>query len=710
MSRGHISMSMVRRDRVLLFATTLFSLVSGTAQSQTAPAQASAATLEEVIVTAQKRAENIQDIPLAITQVDTEALFQRGGSNLEAVQGLVPNVEINTAAAATGVAIRGIYSTNDTQNGDPAVAFHIDGVYLGRPQSVGMLFYDLDRIEVLRGPQGTLYGRNATAGAINVITNRPVFDFEAQAGVEAGNYGLIGTNGMLNAPLGEHLATRLAFRTMKRDGYAVVGSDDHEQIGVRSSTLYQPTDNFSVLLSGHYDKRDGIGPAFYRFGVSGVDPRSTTLPNPGAYINNVNWGVQAELNWNMSFATLTVLPAYHDLEIGYRYATDRILVNTQGADQTSFEVRLASPVEARLNWILGAFYWNEEGDHDNDILPPPIRLQFVTPYVEATSKAAFGQATFRVTERLRLTGGLRYTEDRKQQDGFNLVSQPNGTVIARVSSLSDATWNELNWRLSTELDVTDQSMLYATAATGYKSGGIFDGLPPNSYEPEKLLSFEIGSKNRFFNDVLQLNISAFRYEYENYQATQLGCLNLPAGAPPCSASGRVTYNADSATVMGIEAEGQWAITSNDRLNFSAAYTEGKFDEFILPVTPFAPGGVFSGNPLPKSPKYQAALDYSHIFNLANGGDITANARVRHTDDQYLLFDIRSPLVRQEAYTMTDVSATYTSPKGRYGISAYVNNATDELVKAHAFFGFTLGGYYGSYLPPRTYGMRLNVNF
>jgi iron complex outermembrane receptor protein len=696
--------------RVALMAGACF--VGGTAVAHAQTAQSNEpAALEEVVVTAQKRSENVQNIPVAVTAVSAESLQRQGSPNLQALQGSAPNVEINSSNAATGVSIRGIFSTNDGPQGDPAVAFHIDGVYLGRPQSTGGLIYDIQQIEVLRGPQGTLYGRNATAGAINVISNRPVFDYQGQVGAEYGSYNQYGVSGMVNLPIGDKVAARLAMRTLKRDGYAKDGvSDDQDSRAFRGLLLVKPTDDLSILLAGDYDLRKGVGPAAYKLAVPGVDERSTNLLNPGAHIRNKNKGVHAEVNWDLGLATLTVLPAYHELNLDNLYASDRRIQLNQKAKQHSLEVRLASKPDQAITWIVGAYYWDELQSSYQTLLAPPTSVQFGYPDIDAYSRALFGQATWHVTDKLRLTGGLRHTSDQKKQNGTTEVRLPTGVLLSRITNFANSEWDATNWKASAEYQVAERSLIYVTAATGYKGGGNYDGLPPNSYEPEHVTSFEAGSKNRLFDNALQLNVTAFHYKYKDYQASQLGCLNLPAGLPTCTASGRITYNADKATVYGLELESQWAITSNDRLGVVGALTHSEFNDFVLPVTPYSSGGDFSGNPLPKSPKSTLTVDYSHRFDLANGGTITAAARARFVAKQYLLFDIRSPIIKQDSYTTGDLNLTYESPGGMWTLTGYANNVSNELVKSYAFATSTPGVFYGTYLPPRMYGVRVGAKF
>ena len=695
----------------LLAGACLASAWTVSAQAQTAAPKTDAVALEEVVVTAQKRSENVQSIPVAVTAVSAESLEKQGASNLQALQGSAPNVEINSSNAATGVAIRGIFSTNDGPQGDPAVAYHVDGVYLGRPQSTGGLIYDIQQIEVLRGPQGTLYGRNATAGAVNVITNRPRSVFEAALGAEYGSYNQRGVSGMVNLPLGDKVAARLAMRTLKRDGYAADGkSEDQNSRAFRGEVLVRPTDDLSILLAADYDLRKGVGPAAYKLNVAGVDPRSTNLNNPGAHINNKNWGAHSEITWDLGGVTLTVLPAYHELSLDNLYASDRRIQLNQEAKQHSLEVRLASDPDQTITWIVGAYYWDELQSSYQTLLAPPTSVRFGYPDIDAYSRALFGQATWHVTDKLRVTGGLRYTADQKKQNGTTEVRLPNGVLLSRITNFANTEWEATNWKLSAEYQLAERSLLYATAATGYKAGGNYDGLPPNAYDPEKVMSFEAGSKNRLFDSAVQLNLTAFHYGYKNYQASQLGCLNLPSNLAPCTASGRITYNADKATVYGLELESQWAITSADRLGVVGALTHSEFNDFALPVTPYSSGGDFSGNPLPKSPKTTVTIDYSHRFDLANGATITAAARARVVGKQYLLFDIRSPIIRQDSYTTADANITYEAPGGTWQVTAYANNITDELVKSYAFATSTPGVYYGTYLPPRTLGVRVGAKF
>jgi iron complex outermembrane receptor protein len=696
--------------RVALLASAGFVGAATAAHAQAAQTTEPAA-LEEVVVTAQKRSENVQNIPVAVTAVSAETLTKQGAANLQALQGSAPNVEINSSNAATGVAIRGIFSTNDGPQGDPAVAYHIDGVYLGRPQSTGGLIYDIQQVEVLRGPQGTLYGRNATAGAINVISARPIFDYAGAVGAEYGSYNQFGVNGMVNVPFGDKAAVRLAMRTLKRDGYAADGkSEDQNSRAYRGQLLIKPTDDLSILLAGDYDLRKGVGPAAYKLAVAGVDERSTNLLNPGAHIRNKNQGVHAEVNWDLGPATLTVLPAYHELNLDNLYASDRRIQLNQKAKQHSLEVRLASKPDQTITWILGAFYWDELQSSFQTLLAPPTSVRFGYPMIDAYSRALFGQATWHVTDKLRLTGGLRYTADQKKQNGTTEVRNPAGILLSRITNAANSEWEATNWKASAEYQLAERSLIYATAATGYKGGGNYDGLAPNSYEPEHVTSFEAGSKNRLFDNALQLNVTAFHYKYKDYQASQLGCLNLPAGLPTCTASGRLTYNADKATVYGLELESQWAITSNDRLGVVGALTHSEFNDFVLPVTPYSSGGNFSGNPLPKSPKSTLTVDYSHRFDLANGATITAAARARFVAKQYLLFDIRSPIIKQDGYTTGDLNLTYEASGGAWTLTGYANNVTDELVKSYAFATSTPGTFYGTYLPPRTYGVRIGARF
>jgi iron complex outermembrane receptor protein len=266
-----------------LLVTSGLGLISATSAAFAQEAPGSSDGIEEVVVTAQRREENAQRAALAITALSAETLAERGISNAEDLPAVVPGLQVGgDGTGAVEVNIRGIGSTNNTEVGDPAVAFNIDGVYMARPRAASGVFYDVQRIEVLRGPQGTLYGRNATAGGVNVITNSPTHEFDGGFQIEVGDYGLFRTSGVLNAPITDQLMVRGAFQMQQRDGYtdnSPVGDYNDEQVQAgRLSVLWEPTSTFSIQLTGDAFENGGNGPRTTALGLGDLDGDLRTSP------------------------------------------------------------------------------------------------------------------------------------------------------------------------------------------------------------------------------------------------------------------------------------------------------------------------------------------------------------------------------------------------------------------------------------------------
>jgi len=503
--------------RTLLFVSTAIAAL-GCQTSMALAQEASPAQLDEVVVTAQRRSENLQKTPLTLSAVTGEKLESQGVKTVVDIANQVPSLQITSSGAGSAqIFLRGIGSTNTTEVGDPAVAYHIDGIYIARSTSVGALFYDVDRVEVLRGPQGTLYGRNATAGAINVITRSPRFDYEANGAIEVGNYGALTTSGMVNIPVSETIAVRAAFQQSRHDGYVVAlnkgpgtgGNDryDQDDKSARVQVLWKPSDTFSLKLGTDYLHQGGAGGGDQAYGSARQtgDPWTCNC-STNLYRNNEFFGAQAEANLDLNFGTLTYLGGYNfsRLDRSGENAATGAPNFFKGKDYTwSHELRLGGKTGS-LDWVVGLYRFTEDNNVDFRVfLATNSYLSFIQPEVTAESWAAFGQGTYAVTDRLRVTGGLRYTEDQKARDGGTYLTNSAGAITTTVvRNLADAKWDALNWKVGVDFDLTPDSMFYANIATGYKAGGYYDGVGANTYEPEEITSYEAGVKNRFFDNRL----------------------------------------------------------------------------------------------------------------------------------------------------------------------------------------------------------------
>ncbi|TWB43884.1 TonB-dependent receptor [Nitrospirillum pindoramense] len=731
------------RTYALLAATALASLITAPALAQTATAPApqnapqgasAQQQLEDIVVTAERREETTQRTPIAITAFSGDTLQQRGVSSSTDLNNMVPGLAVGNNGGSVQIAIRGIGSTNDTEVGDPAVAFNVDGVYMARSRAAIGALYDVDRIEVLRGPQGTLYGRNATAGSINVITKRPSDKFEGNASLDYGNYNSLQTSGMLNVPLTDTLAVRAAFQTSRHDGYTNNGrssnfNDEDTQAG-RLQIQLKPSETFKALLSLDVFHEGGVGYANGPIGQYAKFGSPYTFPmSADGSLNHTNKGVGLTTDWDLGFATLTYVGSY-------REDTDRThggstqsgtcqapsgpycasTIFRSDENQTSHELRLANS-DGPLKWVAGLYYFKENNDvlFALDPVAGITSLAFVQPKVSEESKAAFAQATYSLTDSLRVTGGLRYTEDAKARTG---ATEAFGHIVGNTyvggSALylnnADLSWNSTNWKAGAEYDLAPDSMLYASVGTGYKAGGYGDGQPPNNnpYQPEKLTAYEVGLKNQFMDKRLQLNLTGFYYDYRDFQVSAIGQVAGQAST--------VTVNAGTAEVYGVEVEGAALLTGSDRVDGSVSYIHARYTDFILATGDvFHPNSaaVYTGNRLAKSPEWTINLGYQHMWDLASGAMITARVDSVYVGDQNL--DYRNfAVTEQKAYTKTNLSLAYDDADRRWRVMAYVRNLENNAVLVVANpdtngSGNRLAGS-GAYAPPRTFGVRVSANF
>lgn len=757
-------------------------------------------TLEEVIVTAEKREMDLQRTAIAITALSGDSLEQAAISQPENLNKLVPGLAIGQGGPSSQIYLRGVGSYGTNAFADPAIAFNVDGIYYARLGALGGNFYDLARVEVLKGPQGTLYGRNATGGAVNLIPNRPEHDFSARVGLEAGNYSLKKFNGHVNIPAGDKVAFRLAGQITDRDGYQTDGYDDDESKSARLTMLVEPNKDLSLLLTGSYVKLGGNGAA--QLPVSAAsgyfnndDPwTGTSIASPAAlqaqatrngqpatlFSNGVAYtdgdidievkSFTAQLDWDLGFSTLTFLGNTMSTDQdslsygpGFRYQP------VEHSDQWSAELRLAGEAGI-VNWVAGLYAFDDDQDFtywvDQGFLFNQTGVDVDS--LKNDSQAVFGELTFALSERARLKVGGRYTEEGKSQNGqiFNRqaatapCSVLNSTVVTistvaaaipaaatngagvaypfpycRDTMTGDRDWSNTDWKVGFEFDVNDDSMLYATANTGFKAGGFSangdNATVGNSYEPEKIRAFAIGSKNRFAQDRLQLNAETFFWKYEDHQESYLAPTN-----PPYQVFGFTTINVPEAEIYGLDVDFTALVTDNDQIGVRAQYLHAEYTDFVFnvsrpgefqPAPNGSPGtqppvtvcdstylsqGLYSvdctGQQMPRAPELSLTLDYAHTFQLSGGATIVPGVRAQYSSDYWSSVDY-NPLQKQESYVMWDADLSYFSDDKGWNVTAYINNIGDEDVYSNSF-SHPSGLVFNALRPPRTYGVRVGVNF
>lgn len=722
-------------------------LIGGQASAQTTPLAAAASVslpvtpdgghLEEITVTAQRRSENLQKTPLTISALTGATLAARGVNTVSALANETPSLQIaDSGGGTTQIFMRGVGSSNVTEVGDSAIAVQMDGIYIARPNSFGASLYDLDRIEVLRGPQGTLYGRNATAGAINVITKKPTHQFGGNAAVEFGNYNELLTTGALNIPITNTLAIRTSFQTVRHDGYQKstgAGNDkqDQDDKAVRAQALWEPSSRFSILLRADYLNQGGNGGGDIAYPLT--DSPRHFASQIDTSLNNKFWSVGGEVHYALGFADLTYLTGYNATRIDrLRENVTSHLPNYLNLDTNTFsnELRLGKS-SGRLKWVGGLYAFSEHTFTDYKVYRGAATntyTDYLSPKVRANSKAAFGQLTYSITPRLRLTGGLRYTHDKKSRNGGVYITDAAGNINSTVSiNQASDSWSSTNWKAGLDYDLTSRIMLYATAGTGYKAGGYYDGLPPNAYAPERITAYEAGVKSRFLDNRAQLNVDGYLYNYRHFQVTAQRLLDNTLSS--------ITLNADKAQLYGIEAEGSFLITPNDRIDGYATWEHTEYKNFVLAqgdaitnnntnvgfthcyetdysaATPRT--ASFNGCPLAKAPKWTLNFGYQHTFDLGNHGRLIPRAQVHFETMKYLEYHGFDQNV-QGSYTRTDLTLTYEPSHGSWSVMLFCRNLENHNILVNSSpntgTGLASNGSGDYYAPPRTFGGRVSLTF
>ena len=688
--------------------------------------------LADVTVTAQKIVQPSSKTALSLTAVTGEDLRTAGAATAVGLTNLIPNVQIAPGTSgSTDISIRGIGSTNTTEVGDPATAFHIDGVYLGRPQSAGATFYDLERVEVLRGPQGTLYGRNATAGAVNLITNKPGKKFAGEANLGVGNYGLYSFDGMVNAPVNDQFALRAVVSSSSRDGYLINKSatngfgknrDDADNLSARVHGLVTFNADTKLLLTVDTSRNKGAGP--------GTVPIASFLNNTGAAqrtsLTNVNegrrddssTGFAAEFTAQTRVGEFTYLGAYRTFDRNNLSSTNATTSLTNSKfSQTSHELRLASTGKSDLTWVAGLYLFNEKGNIDATFTNPALANQFgpgnpgvrfIQDPVNSKSTAVFGQATYSVTPALRLTAGLRTTSDEKSRDGrtTNLAATFNAPSLVNKAKVS---YNQSTWKFGADYDLARNVLVYANVATGYKAGGYFDGSNAagnNTYRPELLTSMEAGIKGRFLDNRLRLSAAVFSYDYKDLQ------ISYVAINPLSNTIGTITTNAAKAKNTGLELEAKMAVSDSGTVNVALGLLNAKYGDFVFPVIAGRPVAInLAGQQLDKAPNATLTLGYTHDWTLADGAAVTAYVGTRYSASYQLSnFAVVTPIqYTQPSFTRTDINVTYTAPRDKWYVQGYAKNLENRNV-ATGFAFSSLTGSNFSLADPFTIGLRAGVKF
>jgi iron complex outermembrane receptor protein len=738
----------------------------------TAPEGENAGGLEEIVVTAEKRTEDVQKVPVVVAAVSSDEMQRVGAEQLKDIERAIPDLIINTQGSAVTMMVRGVYSTDTSPGSENAVAINLDGAYLPKTQGIGGLLFDVQRVEVAEGPQGTLYGRNANGGAINIITNKAVLgEDSASATLEGGNYELLHADAALNMSLGDDFAIRAAAHTLSHQGYFTGGQDDADEKGGRVGFTWKPSENESLWGTVDYatiggngaginvtyatpnshvyvpsDPRDNsyystiidpvsgdISPTA-RTAVSKVDSQNNgaTLQNdydlgPAVWTTEVNWRKFEAYGYFINNLAEYLNPATGLEASGRNY-------NPQHFESESVETRLTSTSTTPLQWVVGVYGFHDE---DGGTMIGYANLTTQSPSIQiangcsgggcngewAWSYAGFGQLTWTPVDNLHLTAGGRYTEDHKTVSGiFTQFGDLTFFPLYQTAPNVSKSWDKATYKAGISYDLTPKSMVYASTSTGYEAGGFAYGPGVVTsqgpiYAPETITAYEIGSKNRFLDDSLQVNVAAWVYKYKDYQTN----LALFADAGPFAGGPPVltATSAGQATYKGASIDVQYALTRSDLVKLNYSYLNARYGTFIAPAPtgytteagiPGAPKNL-SGQPISEVPQGDGTASYDHTFPLPKGSlDWQASANYKGTT----LLDIEPEagygLVRdyQTAFALFNTSLRYSSDNSKWNVTIYCNNVANS-VKLRGSAISTPGGepgyYFASYLyDPRLFGI------
>jgi iron complex outermembrane recepter protein len=736
--------------------TALFGLSQGQAVAATAstvstadPASSNDGGIQEIVVTAQRRSENLQRVAATIEVVTPAEIRNAGLSTPADMTKLTTGLNLSFGGPNAQIFIRGVGDFSYSAQTGPGVAFNVDGVYVGSAQGVNGNFYDIARLEVLKGPQGTLYGRNANGGSINLLTNAPELGKTyADLNVEGGNYSLSHESGAVNLPVGADAALRVAFNIVHRNGYLSDGTDDDVQQDGRVRFKWRPDSDVSLLLNADISHIGGKGAGFtylpQRPGSNSWEAvsapaanayRATVLPlgplvsdaKPDSSLDNLLYNFSGQLDWNLGFATLTVIPAYRHLKIDSLTVPGFSFGEKTKGDQESLESRLGN-TSGGLTWVVGTYLYRFAEDDIGNVLESPI-LQDVTVTLNprTTAYAGFGQVTWSVVDSLRVIGGIRYTYEHRTLSGLYINQSPlTGGPNQIIEDFGGtANFSAVTYKAGVEYDLATQNLLYFTVSTGYKAGGLGQTVAPqNVYQPEKLRSFELGSRNQFLDNHLQVNLSAYDWHYTDIQDSR-------SAFDPLGVVNFLVINDGNATIRGGTVDVVAQPTSADRFTLSAEYANSRYDSynFSVPTFVFNPAstgcpysGPFPSTPssvirenctgfeLARVPRWTGILGYDHVFTFPSQATLTVGGTAKFSSARWLGTDL-IPAERAPAYTVADVNMTYAPADRRWSVTAWARNVAD---KAYYLGGqeqpFVGGLFQANIAPPRTFGISAGMRF
>jgi iron complex outermembrane receptor protein len=745
---------MSKGQRILLFNLALATAVGAhslaAAESSDTAAPSSVGTpqpaLTEIIVIAQKREQNINDVGIAITNFESEAIKTLGFNQLSDIATAVPNMQVNNLVTnVPNFSIRGVGVNDYAINQPSSVGVYVDQVFMFSPALLNSQLFDTNSIEVLKGPQGTLYGRNTTGGAVLYTSNAPTKTFEADTYTEVGNYGYYQVEGAVSGPLSDTVAARFAFSTVQSTGYQKIISTGQTAGGidrdsVRSIFDWQPIDNLKLRFNVHAstdksnlnaDNTPGVGNNTLSAGTIDI-ANNNGVP----YRNNDGKGASLVADWRVDPVVFTLVSAFEQLR-RFEYEDQDGLIappaRIDAIDQSflrgiSEEFRVASSNTGPITWVAGLYYSRDTiSDFTNYVLPaagyPPGAFGLVVPpiypvlttlgntyFQTTTSRATFGQVEWKATQKWRFTAGVRYTKEDKELDDVTTpyTAVPEAGVVAPVLSgvLFPAAsysrdFSATTWKVGADYHLNNDSLLYANVSKGFKSGGFPGTLvaSPSAvffFDPETVLSYEAGSKITLAQGRVQVNTAVFYYDYKNLQAE--GTLRGAAGG---NINLFALRNIGDAVNKGIEIDLEAAPTERLRLSLGAGYLDAAItNPFIIEVR--------TGGEPALSPRWNANARASYTVVQDTHARWFVEPNVSFKGAQY--FDIyETPFLLEHAYWLWNGDVGVETTDGKWRATLWGRNLADREYRVGGFSGGTAGNV-EQWGAPRTYGVSFSYHY
>lgn len=728
----------------LLASIATSGLITAAPVSAQDEAVAEESASDEIIVTARRREESLIDVPISVSAISGDTLAAQGAVDITALQDKTPNLTLQIARGSNSTLIgfiRGVGQQDPLWGFEPGVGLYVDDVYVARPQGAVLDIFDVSRVEVLRGPQGTLYGRNTVGGAIKYVTNKLGSDFSGKVRASYGAFNQIDLIGQVTVPIGESLSIGGAVAWYQRDGFGknlTTGADQYDKdvLAGRISAEFAPSDAVFIRIAAdktidksnprHGTRLVGNG------GVPAFEPtRSVYDTRAGIGDDNkvTTQGVSLTGEFGLSDAlTFKTISAYRDGRtdtlIDFDNTAGPVLDIPAFYDDRQFTQELQLLFEGdRIQGVAGIFYLDARASGAFDTVLGALNLTTLTSgTVKTKSYAAFADVSFDITDQFKISGGLRYTKDDKTgtvfRRNFTGIRSPifgNSAAVPgliRTDYTNDRSFKKLTPRVSVSYQPDDDLNFYASYGKGFKSGGfdmrgdaIFTPTTVNGYEPETIDSYELGMKGAFLDRKLFTNVALYKSKYKDQQVTV---------QVPSLAGGVASFvdNAGRGDIWGAELELRAVPSPYFSMNAAVGYTNADYKEFLT----FIGGGttpvdVANAREFQNTPRWTASASATMSADLM-GGTLSFTPAVSMRSDAYM-FEIPTPALDPDGYFLVDASANWLSPDDRIKLSVNLRNLTNERYRVGgynfpgALFGNSIIGYYG---PPRTATFSVEYRF